>query len=158
IAYSTYLGGSDIDRAFAVAVDPSGNAYIAGQTASANFPTANALQPTIGGGTDLFVTKLDPDGASLVYSTFLGGSASDLNWGGLHVAAAGTVYLAGSTDSVNFPVVDAIQPVKNSGRDVFVTVIAPDGAALSFSTFLGGNANEDGYGVAVDAAGSIYVT
>src|SRR5262249_14177298 len=89
---------------------------------------------------------------------FLGGSSSDLNWGGLHVDAAGTVYLAGSTDSVNFPVVDAIQPVKNSGRDVFVTVIAPDGAALSFSTFLGGNANEDGYGVAVDAAGSIYVT
>jgi hypothetical protein len=156
LAYSSYLGGNDFDRGFSVAVDTAGNGYYAGQTWSKNFLTANALQPTHAGNTDVYVTKVAPAG-TVVYSTYLGGSHADLNWGGLHVNAAGAVYVSGGTESANFATVQPIQAVKGNIRDAFVSVINAAGSALTFSTFLGGNAMDDAYAIDVDSAGNIYL-
>ncbi len=157
IAYSSYLGGNDIDRGFGVAADSAGNAYYSGQTVSTNFPTVNAFQGVNGGLTDVYLTKVAPNGSSLVYSTYLGGLGSDVNWGGLHVTPNGIVTISGGTDSANFPTVQPIQATKNTIRDVFVSVFNTAGSALTFSTFHGGNALDDSYNLDVDANGNIYV-
>jgi hypothetical protein len=154
--FSSYLGGSDLDRAFAVAVDPAGNAYYSGQTWSANFPTLNPLQGALAGNTDVFVTKVTPAGVR-VYSTYLGGKEADLNWGGFAVNSAGSAYIVGGTESADFPVVQPLQATKSAGRDAFVSVINPAGTALTLSTYLGGNNYDDGYGLALDGNGNMYV-
>src|SRR5439155_834674 len=103
LVYSTYLGGSGFDSGFRIAVDGAGNAYVTGDTFSTNFPTTSgAFQTTFGGGVrDAFVTKLNPTGSALVYSTYLGGSEAD---GGRAIAvdAAGNAYVTGITLSMNF--------------------------------------------------------
>ena len=166
IVYSTYLGGSELDRGNDIAVDASGNTYVTGATWSTNFPTtANALQPSNAGGSnrDAFVTKLNPAGA-MVYSTYLGGSGSENGGGiegGITVDASENVYITGSTSSPDFPSVDALpeQP-SNIWVDVFVTKLNPAGTAITFSTVLGaGTTGHDfGYGIAVDTSDNIYVT
>ncbi|MDF5715841.1 MAG: SBBP repeat-containing protein [Rhizonema sp. NSF051] len=106
--YSTYLGGSNSDIAESIAVDRAGSAYIAGQTESTNFPTQNPLQPAYGGINDAFITKLNPDGDALVYSTFLGGSGINV---ALDVAVnrTGNAYITGYTNSTNFPIQNPLQ-------------------------------------------------
>ncbi|MBI4637936.1 MAG: SBBP repeat-containing protein [Candidatus Rokubacteria bacterium] len=160
LSYSTYLGGSAGDEGFGIAVDASGNAYVAGQTSSTNFPTASALQPVLGGFSDAFVTKLDPSGATLVYSTYLGGSAVELNGGtaGIAVDASGNAYVTGDTSSTDFPTASALQPASGGSTDAFVTKLNPTGAALVYSTYLGGSSNDRGLGIAVDASGNAHVT
>nr|MBA3240534.1 SBBP repeat-containing protein [Acidobacteriota bacterium] len=162
IVYSTYLGGSGGDQGNAIALDPSGNAYISGFTVSTNFPTANAFQGTNGGGAgtqDAFVAKLNAAGTALVYSTYLGGDDFEQSRG-LAVDSAGSAYVIGQTNSSNFPVVNAIQDTKGSnGDDVFVTKLNAAGSALVYSTYLGGaDGPEFGEGIAVDSAGNAYVT
>jgi hypothetical protein len=157
LSYSTYLGGSGGDQGLGIAVDAAGQAYVIGNTSSADFPTLNASQPGLGSGFDAFVTKFDAAGAR-VYSTYLGGNNSD-NGNGIAVDAAGNAYVVGETASTNFPTLNASQPSLGGGGnfDAFVTKLDAAGARV-YSTYLGGSALEGGYGIAVDAAGNAYVT
>jgi uncharacterized protein (TIGR03437 family) len=158
LVYSTYLGGSGEERAYAIAVDGAGSAYVTGTTTSTNFPTQSAYQATFQGG-DAFVTKLTPAGNALVYSTYLGGSGVDVGHG-IAVDAAGSAYVTGTTWSTNFPTQSAYQATSPNStfQHAFVTKLTPAGNALIYSTYLGGSGDEWGYGIAVDAAGSAYVT
>ncbi|HWN09688.1 MAG TPA: SBBP repeat-containing protein [Pyrinomonadaceae bacterium] len=160
LVYSTYLGGSGADQSWAIAVDSVGNSYIAGFTASTNFPTANAVQAANGGFQDAFVTKLNAAGTALVYSTYLGGSGQE-QARGLAVDSAGNAYVTGFTGSTNFPTANALQAAQGAGnsQDTFITKLNAAGSALVYSTYLGGDgALEFGEGIAVDSAGNAYVT
>ena len=153
--YSTYLGGSDIDEGYGIAVDGAGAAYVTGRTASSNFPVLSASQGVVGGFIDAFITKFDATGAR-VYSTFLGGSSSDFGRG-IAVDGAGSAYVTGWTSSSNFPVLSASQGVVGGNEDVFVTKFDAAGARV-YSTYLGGSSSDFGRGIAVDGAGAAYVT
>jgi uncharacterized repeat protein (TIGR01451 family) len=162
LVYSTYLGSSGDDRGHSIAVDRSGNAYVAGSTGSSNFPTANPLQATNAGISDAFVTKLNPDGSALVYSTYVGGSGAD--WArSIALDSSGNAYFTGHTRSSNFPTVNPIQE-KGFGEDAFVAKLNSAGSALSYSTYLSGSAltgalwANEGFGIAVDTTGNAYVT
>jgi beta-propeller repeat-containing protein len=162
LVYSTYLGGSGDDEGNAIAVDPAGNAYVSGLTDSTNLPTtAGAFQTTHAGGFDAFVTKLDPAGASLVYSTYLGGGGSDGgSSNGIAADASGNAYVTGTTDSTDFPTtMGAFQTTYGGGiSDAFVTKLDPAGAALVYSTYLGRSGEDWGSAIAVEAAGNAYLT
>jgi hypothetical protein len=156
--YSTYLGGSADDFAYSMAVDGTGNAYVTGRTYSANFPTVNAYQDTFGGVADAFVAKVSANGTSLLYSTYLGGSALD---GGVGIAtdSSGDAYVTGWTYSSNFPTVGTMQGRGLTGsEDVFITKVDPSGSGLVYSTSLGGTSDDAGYSIAVDSSGNAYVT
>lgn len=176
LIYSTYLGGAGEDDGQAIAVS-GGNAYVTGSTTSGDFPTAHALQPAIGGGTcgdasapepcsDAFVTELDASGSGLVYSTFLGGGGADAGTG---IAVRGTAaYVAGRTDSQNFPTQNALQRSLHQGQcgapdaptacnDAFVAEVAPAGKRLVYSTYLGGAGEDAANDLTVDQQGSAYV-
>jgi hypothetical protein len=158
LVYSTYLGGVGLDEGRAIAVDASGNAYVAGRTASTDFPTTpNAFQPTLGGTEDAFVTKLDALGTALLYSTFLGGSGSDLA-NGIVVDTAGNASVTGTTSSSSFPTLNGLSSTLSGASDAFVSCLNAQGNQLSFSTFFGGSGGETGYGIAVDAFGDLYIT
>ncbi len=111
LVFSTYLGGGNNDAAYSIAVDSGDNVYVTGETGSANFPRASAFQGTIGGGADVFVTKLNANGTNLVYSTFLGGSGYDVG-NGIAVDGSGNAHVVGYTASDNFPTKNAMQPLK----------------------------------------------
>jgi hypothetical protein len=149
LAYSTYLGVSNGDAGFGIAVDSSGNAYVTGITNSSNFPiTAGALQPTFGGGsTDAFVTKLNSTGSVLLYSTYLGGSNG--NGGeGIAVDSSGNAYVIGNTFSSDFPITSgALQPTLGGGEDAFVSKLNSTGSALLYSTYLGGSGSDESEGL-----------
>lgn len=165
LVYSTYLGGSDLDEAFGIAVDGLGNAYMTGATFSNNFPTTEgAFQTTYGGGFgDGFVTKLSPTGSALVYSTYLGGSGQD-GGNGIAVDAAGDVHVTGLTSSwYDFPTTaGAFQTTFGNGyQKAFVTKLDPTGSTLVYSTYLGGSDISDfdqGEGIALDTLGNAYAT
>lgn len=154
--YSSFLGGSDMDRAFAVALDAAGNIYATGVTNSANFPTRGALQTSPGGSEDVFVAKLNAAGSDLVYSTFLGGSGNDRGEG-IVVDAAGNAIVTGWTQSTNFPRTNAFQNAYGGNADGFVSKLNANGNALVFSTYLGGSSYDYLFHVAADAAGAAYV-
>lgn len=156
IIYSTYLGGNDIDQGLAIAVDTAGSAYVAGQTFSDDFPMMNPFQEDIAGDFDGFVTKLSPDGSSLIYSTYLGGSNSD-HVISITVDAAGNAYMTGVTRSTDFPTRNPFQAASGGDLDAFVTKLSPDGSSLIYSTYLGGSNLERGAGIAVDVMGNAYV-
>lgn len=159
LIYSTYLGGSGGDACLGMALDSSGAVYLTGLSSSPNFPTVNPAQPNFGGGaSDAFVVKLNANGSSLAYSTYLGGSGSDIG-NGLVVDAKGAAYVIGDTSSTDFPTKNALQQTYGGGgRDGFVTKVEADGAASVYSTFLGGSAVDQGFGIAVDAGGDAYVS
>lgn len=155
--YSTYLGGSGIDSGHSIAVDSSGNVYVTGTTTSLNFPTAAPRQATFGGEVDVFVTKLNATGSSLVYSTYLGGSNYDAGRG-IAVDADGNALLTGQTTSNNFPTANASQNSKGGFYDAFITKLDATGATLLYSTYLGGGDHEIGRSIALDSTGNAYVT
>jgi hypothetical protein len=155
IQYSTYLGGSDYELVSGFALDAAGNVIFAGETASLNFPTHNAVQAANAGEEDAFVSKLGADGA-LVYSTYLGGSGEDANWA-VTVDGAGSAYISGSTHSPDFPTRNAVQPEYAGDGDAFLTKLSSTGTALVYSTYLGGAGEDWGRGVAVDQAGNAYL-
>ncbi len=164
--YSTYLGGSGDDRGSAIAVDSTGNAYVAGYTESSNFPTASPLRASYSGLGDAFVAKLNAAGSALVYSTYLGGNDYD-QAGGIAVDSSGNVYVTGFTYSGDFPTVSPLQLRLNQGvvidcfdgcPDSFVAKLNPAGSALVYSTYLGGYMNDIGSAIAVDSSGNAYVT
>lgn len=154
--YSTYLGGNGIDAAAAIAVDELGNAYIAGETTSTDFPTQLGL-PISSSGRDAFITKLDRTGSDLVFSTYLGGSGSDAA-AGLVLGADGSVFVTGTTSSPDFPLAGGAFVRRGAGVDIFFSKLAPDGRSLTFSGAYGGNGADDARAIAVDAAGAIFLT
>lgn len=162
LQYSTYLGGSGTDNDEGIAVDSSGNAYVTGQTYSTDFPTAGAIQAFNGGNqdSDAFVTEINNSGSALVYSTYLGGSSMD--WGnGIAVDSSGNAYVTGFTRSVDFPLAGSLQATCGGCpgfANAFVAELAPNGAALRHSTYLGGSGDDHGTGIAIDSDGNIYVT
>jgi len=161
ILYSTYLGGSNVDSANAIAVDSYGAAYIGGDTSSTDFPVLDGAYTANMGGQDGFITKLTSAGTAIVYSTYLGGTAAD-QVGAIAVNSAGNAFVTGSTFSVNFPVSHAVQSATGGNQDAFVAEFLPGGNALVFSTYLGGTSGfaglpEQGQAIAVDTAGNIYV-
>ena len=157
--YSTFLGGSSNDRAKSIALDASGNVYMASVTSSADFPVTNAFQGSSKNqSTTGFVAKLNAAGSSLVYSTYLGGSGSDVALG-IAVDGFGDAYVTGQTSSVDFPTANAFQPFL-AGRlgNTFITKFDPTGSSLFYSTFLGGSGGDTAFGISLDASGSAYVT
>ncbi len=163
LIYSTYLGGGLDESGAGIAVAADGSAYVTGRTESSDFPTtAGAFDRTFTAGVwegDAFVTKLDPRGSALVYSTYLGGRRSESGYG-ISVDAAGSAYATGSTDSRNFPTTPGAFDRTFNGwaGDAFVTKLNRRGSALVYSTYLGGRDGQFGSGIAVDAAGNAYVT
>jgi len=155
LAYSTYLGGGDGEPIQgAIAIDGSGSAYVTGQTLSTDFPTLNPYQTNQGGG-DIFVAKLAPSGSSLVYATYLGGSSQDQAYG-IAVDASGSAYVTGSTFSTDFPTMNPYQTYQG-GDDAFVTKLSPTGSSLAYSTYLGGEGTDVGFGIAIDGTRAAYV-
>jgi hypothetical protein len=160
LRYSTLLGGSsDIDRGNAIAVDSSNRAVIAGFTCSQDFPLSGGITPPSSRFCSVFVTKLDFTGSRLVFSTVLGDNASG---SGVALDSVGNIYITGVTRSSAFPTTPgAFQRTFAGGfsnGDAFVTKLSPTGSALLYSTFLGGDNDDEGLGIAVDSAGNAYVT
>jgi Beta-propeller repeat len=160
LIYSTYLGGAGTDSGNSIAVDSSGAAYITGSTQSTNFPTQNAFQSTLKGTQNAFVTKLNATAtAPLLYSTYLGGSRSDVGFA-IALDGVGNGYITGQTSSTDFPTQAPTQSALNGPEDAFVTELNSTGNSLAFSTFLGGSGVEGvGLfgGIALDSCHDIYV-
>ncbi|MFN8422403.1 MAG: SBBP repeat-containing protein [Anaerolineae bacterium] len=176
LAYSTYLGGRLNELARGIAVDAEGSAYVVGTTTSIDFPVAGAaagpgsptaepLQPTLGNGgslQDAFVTKLDPTGTRIVWSTYLGGIRQDEAFD-VAVDGAGRAHVTGYTSSPDFPTARAVQPELHLAEgiwsgDAFVARLSADGGDLEVGTFFGGTGRDVGKGIALGADGSTYVT
>jgi hypothetical protein len=153
--FSTYLGGSGYERGNAIALDKLGCIYITGFTGSINFPTPNACDSTHNGDYDVFITKINPDGQSLNFSTYLGGTSDDFGYG-IAVDEVGCAHITGYTDSIDFPTHNSFDSTNNGGSDVFLTKFNPNGQSLNYSTYFGGEGDDYGYGIAVDY-GRIFV-
>jgi len=178
LSYSTYLGGTDFNYASGVAVDGSGDVYLTGYTTSTDFPVAGGVQSNFSGGScdtevnatpcfDAFVAKLNPQGSGLLYSTYLGGTGDDR---GIRIAvdAAGDAYLAGFTNSLDFPLAGAFQSSPGGGTcgttaypspcfDAFVAKLSPSGSSLIYSSYLGGRGDDFASDIAVDSSGKALV-
>ncbi len=156
--YSTYLGGSGDDLGDAIAVDAAGNAYVVGATDSPDFPTTpGALQTAYAAG-DVFVTKLDATGSTLLYSTYFGGNGGET---GRFIAldVDGNAYVTGSTSSPDLPLVNAWQGAHGGGLfDAFVAKIDPTGSTLLYATYFGGSRDDLARGIAVDRERNAYIT
>jgi len=178
LIYTDYLGGNSQDYGYALALDVANNVYVTGSTASSDFPMMNPYQGTYPGSFNAFLTKISPDGSSLLYSTFFGGNGSDTP-SGLAVDASGDMIIAGTTSSTNLPVANAYQSTVSPnlgdmyGNYGFLTKFSPDGSSLVYSTYFGGNSNvplncggtpcwpqpvSSIVGMALDSSGSAYVT
>ena len=163
LIYSTFLGGATGDYGRDIVVDASGSAYVVGYTnratsAAATFPTTpGAYDREMEDEMDAFVTKLDPDGTSLTYSTFLG-AQRESRGERIAVDADGHAYVTGETSGRNFPTTEgAFSGSAWGSNDVFVTKLSPDGSDLIYSTVMGGNSEERVYGIAVDGEGEVYI-
>ena len=158
LEYSTYLGGENRDHGFDIAVDPIGQAFVTGGTASQQFPTTpGAFQPSNRGGFDAFVTKLTRRGSWLVYSTYLGGTADEntdalvRRNAGVAVDTFGEAYVTGVTGGLAFPTTaNAVQPMYGGANDAFVARLNRRGSALRYSSFLGGTGPDFGAAIAVE--------
>jgi len=162
LVFSTYLGGGGHDNAKGIAVDSAQNVYLTGWTSSTDFPTKDAYHDSNQGLIDAYMVKIDSSGASLLYGTFLGGSGYDYGYD-IEVGPDGHVYLFGNTRSPNFPTVGAYDGILNNASpdtsaDFYLTRMPPALSYLDWSTFLGGEGDENARAVAVDAQGNAYVT
>ncbi len=160
LLYSTYLGSSDSDIAFEIAIDATDGMYIVGETYSSNYPvTAGCHDNTLGGTSDAFVTKINSGGSTLDYSTFLGGSNSDAAYS-LALEGTSTVYVCGQTNSSNYPTVAGSFDVSYATNgDAFVTKMTLIASgSLSYSTYVGGSSLDEGHDIAIDNAGNAYIT
>lgn len=154
LVYSTYVGGSSDDSGNAIAVNASGDVFVAGGTKSSDFPTQGAYQSSLKGATNAFVLELSSTGSTLMYSTFLGGTGNDVA-NGLALDSGGNAYVVGSTTSTDFPTQN---PLPSETGDGFVTKLNSSGNTLVYSTYLGGGTGDFAGAVAVDGTGIAYVT
>ncbi|MEW6251068.1 MAG: SBBP repeat-containing protein [Planctomycetota bacterium] len=172
LLYSTYFGGNHADVGRGIELDAAGRIYIVGHANSTDFPLVNPVQPVKGGGQDAFAARLTADGSTIEYSTYLGGEEGELVYG-LALDAQDRLHISGSTESIYYPTTPGAYQESFVGEilgcdvpfgrryncpDVFVTRLAPDGATLAFSTFLGGHQTDSGYGLAVGPAGRVYAS
>ena len=161
LIWATYLGGGGVDRGWGIRVDASNQVYVAGGaegTAPAFPTTVGAFQTIHAGGTsDVFLSKLNATGSALLFSTFIGGSNND-EARGIDIDAAGNTYITGLTNSTNYKLQGAIQTTLSGLNDAFVTKVNSGGATLGYSTYLGGDQDENGLDIVVDASGFAYVT
>jgi beta-propeller repeat-containing protein len=168
LIYSTYFGGAWNDSANGIAVDSADNVYITGTTGSTNFPVVNAVQNHLAGTNNVFIAEIGAGGSPLVFSTYLGGSNYDAGEG-IAVDAANNILVCGFTSSTNFPTFNTTNTLLNAGdlpkkkhdgfpNDAFVAKLAPSGAVLIYSTFLGSTNEDVAYRIACDAGGNAYVT
>ena len=155
LVYSTYLGGSGNDQPSGLAVDSSGNVYVAGSTDSTDFPLST-LGSLPAGSTHVFVAKLDATGSNLIYTDYLGGNSQDYGYA-LALDSANNVYITGSTASSDFPMVKPFQGTYPGTFNTFLSKISSDGSSLSYSTYFGGNGSDIPAGVAVDGAGNMLI-
>ncbi len=159
IVWSTLLGGGMDENGIGIAVNRAGNAFVVGHTASTNFPTTTGAyrETYYGGNADIFVTKLSPDGSTLVYSTFLGGTSNDYV-NAIALDSNDNAYVTGYTSSIDFPTQSGVfDETFNLGNDVIVAKLSADGSALIYSTFVGGLKDDLGNAISVDREGSAYV-
>jgi hypothetical protein len=159
LVYSTLLGGSGIDTAEGLAVSPNGVVYLAGFTASTDFPTtAGAFQPTNAGGFDAFVASISRDGSTLRYSTYVG-SAGGEGASDIDIDPAGHAYIVGTTRGTDFPTTPgALQPTTDGLSDqAFIATLDRSGSALRYATYFGGTGNDEGFAVAVDRRGHAHI-
>lgn len=159
LVFSTFLGGNGDDRAVAIKVDANSTIYLAGYTTSTNYPvTTGAFRTTNSGGNDVFATRLSAAGNSLLQSTYIGGSSTELAYG-MTIDNSGSMYITGYTASTNYPVsVGAFRTTNSGGNDVFLTKLNPGGQTLAYSTYIGGSSTDIAYGVEIDQFGAAYVT
>jgi hypothetical protein len=160
LIYSTYYGGTSDEQGFAIAVDGSGNAYLTGNTSSANLATAGAFQTALAGSTNAYVTELNPAGTAVVFATYLGGNTFD-EGDAIAVDATG-VYVGGTTASTNFPVTagapQSTLKAAAGNTNVFLAKLSANGQSLIYATYLGGGGNDFMNSVAVDGVGVVYAT
>lgn len=159
--YASYLGGTGGSTGESVAVDRDGNIYVTGTTTSGSFPLQNPMQPWFNGSNEIFVSKFDRTGRTLLYSTYIGSWGDDRALD-LAVDAAGAVCVTGYSTSPDFPLVKPLQPQlaggsQANGGDAILFKLSPDGAALEFSTFLGGSGDEFARSLAIDAEGNVWI-
>jgi Beta-propeller repeat len=157
LVYATYLGGSQVDVAFGMAVNSIGNVYVTGYTNSNDFPTLHAFQSTLASTQDAFIAVLNATGTALLYSTYWGGSNDNEVGMSIAIDTSGKAYIAGTTGSSDFPLVAPFQSTLVGGSDAFVIKLDPTGQPI-FSTFLGASAGSFSAGIAADESGSAYVT
>src|SRR5256714_12281651 len=155
LAYSTYLGGNGPDEGDAISVDAAGNAYIAGETGSTDFPANGIKSAAL---RNVFVAKLNPTGSAILYSVYIGGSRTETAHG-ITTDAAGNAYIVGGTASIDFPTVNPIQATSSLPYlHGFIAKLDPTGSGLVYSTYLGGTRSDEANSVAVDGNGSAYIT
>lgn len=149
LIYSTYLGGSGSDQGFGLSLDMTGSAYVTGSTDSGEFSTR--------GGSDVFVTKINPTGTQREYFATLGGGGDDTGFD-IAVASDGSACIVGTTNSVDFTTANALQSNLRGSQDAFIAKLNPVGSPLIYSTYFGGSGTDSGFGIMVDGAGNAYVT
>jgi hypothetical protein len=158
LSYASFLGGTEDDYAYDIALDQAENIYITGETASSDFPAGSSHEGVFaGGGSDVFVVKLDPTGSTMLYSAFLGGNDKDRGYS-LAVGKNGYVYVAGLTYSADFPVLNAVQTALAGWYDAFVVALDTSGGGLVYATYLGGSKGDAAYALALDESGRVLVT
>ncbi len=157
LIYGTYLGGNSDELGWGIEVNTDGEVYLTGATSSADFPTSNPFQWALQGSSDVFVSKLSGTGDSLIFSTYLGGSAGDAG-SSIVVDASGASYLTGSTRSTNFPTLNPYQEANHGGSDAFITKLSSAGNTLVYSTYLGGSESDESHAIAIDDSGFAYIT
>lgn len=159
LVYSTYIGGSAHDQGNSIAIDASGNAYITGETTSTNYDvTSGAFQMSLQGSVDVFVSKLNPLGNALIYSTYIGGNDGD-GGTGIAIDGIGNAYITGWTYSSNYDcTIDAYQSTFGGNYDAFVTKLNATGTALLYSTLIGGSNYDEAKSIALDSFDNIYIT
>jgi hypothetical protein len=156
LVYSTMIGGMHDELGLGIAVGANGRVVTTGFTASSDYPTVNALQPNRGGIFDVFVAGFESSGIA-VFSTYLGGSNIDFGTG-ITLDGSGNVYVTGETQSINFPLANPLQSNLRGTHDAFLAKLSPGGSSLTYSTYLGGTAIDQGRGIAVDSMGNAYMT
>lgn len=155
LVWASYLGGSDAEYGASLAIDGEGYAYVTGYTASPDFPSSGGFDNSLGGTGDAFVGKIDASGSALAWSSYLGGSDLD---SGYAIAVDGSgVYLAGETWSADFPATGGFGTVLDGTSDAFVAKVSAVGDALTWSTYLGGSADDSAEGISVDRSGNVFV-
>jgi len=158
LCYSTFLGGNLGDEAYDIAVNSHGIAFVTGITSSIDFPTTPNAFDTVRSSLEAFVVKVNPSGTELLYSTFLGSSSSDYGYG-IAIDSIGNSYITGYTNGLDFPTTNGVfDTLHNGSKDAFVTVLDSSGSYLHFSTYLGGNQDDQGISITIDKYFNVYIS